>query len=220
MNFRYSISTLCAALLVGALSAAPPAHGAVNLVNNGSLNFSGGGPPTRWTFLVPTGESWVSFGNQPSPDAGAYLGIQFLDAFAPRFNARGITQTISGLEIGASYELSFYSMTNHAAGNPAARQDWRVSFGAATQTSQQTFFTGTGAWIQSTLAFTATGATQALSFVAEFLPGSYPEMLNIDGIVLTQTAPAVPEPASMALLAGGLLALGGRALIRRRRACA
>lgn len=216
MIIRPLLSTLAAALSAVALSQALPAQAAGNLVTNGSLNFSGGGPPTGWTFLVPAGEFWVSFENRPSPDGGSYLGIQFLDAFAPRFNARGITQTVGGLEVGASYALSFYSMTNHA-GSTAASQDWRVSFGSETQTGQQTFYTGTSAWIQSTLAFTATAATQALTFVAEFLPGSYPEMLNIDGIVLTQTAPAIPEPAPLALLTGGLLALGGRAVLRRRR---
>jgi hypothetical protein len=214
---RKSSRTACAwVLALGAMSATLPAQAVDNLVLNGSLNFTGSGPPTGWTFLNPAGEYWVSYGNQPSPDGGSYLGIQFLEAFAPRFNAQGFQQTIGGLQVGASYALSFYSMTNHASGSPTARQDWRVSFGADTQTSQQTFFTGTVNWIQSTLAFTAAAATQSLIFLAEYLPGSYPEMLNIDGIVLTQTTPAVPEPSRLATLAGGLAALGGWVAFRRR----
>jgi hypothetical protein len=39
-------------------------------------------------------------------------------------------------------------------------------------------------------------------------------MLNIDDIALTRTAGAVPEPASAALLLGGLLVVGAAA--RRR----
>jgi hypothetical protein len=131
-------------------------------------------------------------------------------------NVGGIAQTISGLEIGATYGLSFYSMTNHDSFDPNARQDWKVTFGDTTQTSKQTFFDGTGTWVQTTMTFTAAAASQALSFVAEYLPGSYPEMLNLDGIVLTKTAdaptvPTVPEPTTYALLIGGLVAIGWRA---------
>lgn len=214
MNTNRSISAVAAALVLGAASEALPAHAAVNLVANGSLNFSGPGAPTQWSFLNPTGEYWNSFGGQPSPDGGTYLGIQDLDSFAPRVNAGGITQTIGGLQVGATYGLSFYSLTNHDAFDANARQDWRVTFGAATQTGQQTHYIGDGVWVQSTLAFTATAAVQALTFAAEFLPGSVPEMLNLDGIVLTKVS-AVPEPSTCALLSGGLIAAGW--LVRRRR---
>ena len=131
-------------------------------------------------------------------------------------NAGGITQLISGLDVGATYTLTFYSMTNHDAFDAAARQDWVVSFGSDTQTGQQTHYTGTADWVQSSLVFTAHAAAQALTFAAEYLPGSFPEMLNLDGIVLTKTAAAVPEPSSGALFIGGLLAAG--AAVWRRRA--
>jgi hypothetical protein len=216
MKLNQSLSAFAAVLVVGAVSTALPANATGNLVANGSLDFSGAGAPTQWSFLNPAGEFWVSFDGQASPDGGSYLGIQDLDTFAPRFNVEGITQDIGGLDIGANYTLTFYSMTNHDAVDPAARQDWRVTFGTDTQTGQQTYFTGTGAWVQSTLAFTATSATQALTFVAEYLPGSYPEMLNLDGIVLTKTTSAVPEPSTYALLAGGLVAMGWAAARRRK----
>lgn len=214
MTLRRALWALCASLVTGAASAAPPPPAGVNLVANGSLDFSGPGAPSQWTFLNPAGEYWVSFDGAPSPDGGSYLGIQYLNAFYPRFNVGGFTQTVNGLEVGATYTLTFYSMTNHDAFDAAARQDWIVSFGSATQTGQQTHYTGTSDWVQSTLVFTAQAATQALTFVAEYLPGSYPEMLNIDGISLTKTAGPVPEPATGALLLGGLLAIGAKA--RRR----
>jgi len=202
MNFKRMLSAL---LVVGATGAA---QAAANLVANGSLDFGGPGAPSQWTFLNPAGESWNSFGGAASPDGGAYLGIQDLDSFFPRVNVGGFTQNVGGLEVGASYTLSFYSMTNHDAFDAAARQDWIVSFGTSTLTGQQTHYTGNSEWVQSTLVFTAQAATQALTFVAEYLPGSYPEMLNIDGIALTRTAGPVPEPSSGALLMGGLLAVG------------
>jgi len=208
------IHKLVLATLVAAVAAALPARAADNLVANGSLDFGGPGAPSQWTFLNPTGEFWTSFGGVASPDGGSYLGIQDLDSFFPRVNVGGFTQNVGGLQVGATYTLTFYSMTNHDAFDEAARQDWIVSFGNATLTGQQTHFTGYSDWVQSTLVFTAQATAQALTFVAEYLPGSYPEMLNIDGIALTKTAAPVPEPAQGALLLGGLLAIGADA--RRR----
>lgn len=197
----------CTALALAAL----PARAQVNLVTNGSFAYSNIGP-IGWTFLVPGGESWHSFGFTVSPEGGDYFGIQDLDDFTSRFNVGGITQTISGLQVGQRYALSFWSMSNHTTRDPDARQQWRVSFGGQTLLGEQTFASPTPVWVQNHLTFTASAATQALTFVAEFLPGSYPEILNIDGIVLT--AAAVPEPASPWLLGAGLLGIGG--VVRRR----
>jgi len=115
---------LYAALALAVLAAAPAArarlaNGTGNLVTNGSMNFAftNAGRPvvTGWTFLnlAGTAESWNSFAAQTSPDGGEYLGVQDLATFAPRINVGGITQTLAGLTIGAVYDLSFYSMSNH-----------------------------------------------------------------------------------------------------------
>ncbi|KQY85520.1 MULTISPECIES: hypothetical protein [Roseateles] len=189
------------------------AHAADSLVINGSMNFSGAGPPTGWAVLVPGGESWHSFENHPSPEGGAYFGIQDLDAFSPRFNAGGITQLVSGLEVGTSYQLSFFSMSNHTSLSPGAMQRWAVTFGTQTKAGQQTSASD-ATWVQSTMTFTATATVQALTFAAEFLPGSYPEILNLDGVTLS--AAAVPEVSIQHLLAAGLAGLGWLKLRRRR----
>ena len=208
---------------------------AANLVVNGSMDFvdasgnpaaqggdhSAGDPSaqlTGWTFLnnAATAEYWVSFQNQPSADGGSYLGVQDLDAFLPRINVQGITQTISGLTVGDTYELSFWSMSNHD--GHGFMQDWQVTFGGESATGEQTTpnadnFSGT--WVQSTMSFTASSTSQALTFVAQYLPGSVPEMLNLDGVVLTQkSVSTVPEPASWALLLAGF---GGVLAVARRR---
>ncbi len=204
----------------------------VNLVANGSMGFVDasnhplgpgqyrvGSDPntlTGWTFLNtdPSAEYFVSFQSEPSPEGGSYLGIQDLDSFAPRVNVVGITQQIGGLQVGATYELSLWSMSNHD--GSGFFQDWVVTFGGQERTSKQTTpkLDSTGTWVRSTMSFTATSATQALTFVAQYLPGSVPQVLNLDGVVLEEVSP-VPEPARWALLLGGLGIL--LAYSRRRR---
>ena len=220
--------SLYAALALAALAAAPAARAQLangtpgNLVTNGSMNFAfreGGRPVvTGWTFLNLAGnaESWNSFAAQTSPDGGEYLGVQDLATFAPRINVGGITQTLAGLTIGAVYDLTFYSMSNHDGGG---LQDWLVTFGGSSRTSlaTQPNADNTGNWVQSTMSFTATSATQALTFAAQYLPGSVPEILNLDGVILRQSTVAVspvPEPETYELLLAGL---GAVSFAQRRR---
>ncbi len=223
------------------LSGASPAFAQVanstpgNLVVNGSMDFvdASGNPSaqggnhaagdasaqlTGWAFLNTgaTAEYWVSFQGQASADGGSYLGVQDLDTFLPRVNVKGVTQTISGLTVGDTYSLSFWSMSNHD-GN-GFLQDWQVTFGGQSATGQQTTPNAdnlTGTWVQSSMSFTASSTSQALTFLAQYLPGSVPEMLNLDGVVLKDVSvSAVPEPSSWAML---LAALGGVLAVARLR---
>lgn len=198
-----------AALSALALGMLPMAEAAPNLVQNGSLNYSGG-TLTSWTRLDPTGESWNTFdpGN-PSPDGGSYFGIQDLDNYAPRHNAIGITQQIGGLVPGAGYTLSFYSNEEHT--NPNFLAQWKVTFGTQTAFSTPTNTT----WFEDVLHFTASNASQTLTFVATFLPGAVPQILNVDGIRLE--ASPVPLPAAAWVFAPALAGLVGVA--RRRAKC-
>lgn len=184
------------------LLAAHPAHAATsppNLVSNGSMNFVAG-KPADWTLLNPAGEFWNTFdpGNR-SVDGGSYFGIQDLDAFAPRQNARGLAQEIEGLVVGGRYTLRFESNEEHT--NPNFLAQWQVSFGGETQYSTLTDTT----WLTDVMHFTATSSTQTLQFVATYLPGALPQILNLDGVHLS--ADPVPLPASGWLLVPALYGL-------------
>ncbi|MCC7121920.1 MAG: hypothetical protein IT493_10230 [Gammaproteobacteria bacterium] len=95
-----------------------------------------------------------------STDGGSYFGIQDLDAFAPRQNARGLSQEIAGLVVGTRYALTFESNERHT--NPNFLAQWQVIFGGETQFSTLT----NTAWVTDVMHFTATNTTQTLQFVA------------------------------------------------------
>lgn len=172
-----------------------------DLVSNGSMSFVAG-QPADWVLLNPGGEFWNTFNSgNLSADGGSHFGIQDLDNFAPRQNARGLSQEIDGLVIGGRYTLSFESNEEHT--NPNFLAQWQVTFGDETQYSTLTDTT----WITDVMHFTATNTTQTLQFVATYLPGALPQILNLDGVHLT--ADPVPLPASGWLIVPALFGLLG-----------
>ncbi len=180
-----------------------------DLVSNGSMNFVAG-KPVDWVLLNPSGELWNTFDpSNLSLDGGSYFGIQDLDNFAPRQNARGLSQQIDGLAIGGHYTLTFESNEVHT--NPNFLAQWQVSFGSHTQGSTLTDTT----WVTDVMHFTAANTSQTLQFVATYLPGALPQILNLDGVHLTADAGPVPIPASGWLLLPALCGLFGVAKKRR-----
>lgn len=128
-----------------------------------------------------------------------------------------LSQLISGLTIGTSYLLTFDFALAQQTGYTGANYDnyWQVGFGNASQNSTKLTIPDNGfsGWKTATMAFTATSASEMLSFLARgTAPGAPPFML-LDNVALN--AAQVPEPATWTMLLGGLGLIGFMA--RRRR---
>jgi hypothetical protein len=144
-----------------------------------------------------------------SPAGGNYVAAD------GAFEVGAISQTINGLTVGDSYTLSFWWAGAQQDGftGPNTEQ-WDVSLGSQTQftavvDNASHGFTG---WHYQTFTYTATSASEVLSFLALGTPNGEPPFSLLDGVSLDPTA--VPEPGSMALMLGILGFMGGVAVFK------
>ena len=152
---------------------------------------------------------WGSNGfKDPSPAGGNFIGND------GAFEVDPVSQVIKGLTPGKTYDVSFYWAGAQQAGfNGATTEQWSVSLGRETHgtaiiDNPNHGFTG---WLHDTIAFTATDASETLSFLAHGTPDGVPPFALLDGVSMQ----AVPEPSSL-ILGGGLAAFGGVRLLRSR----
>lgn len=146
-----------------------------------------------------------------SPTGGNFLASNGV------YQAGPIQQIINGLVIGQSYLLSFdWAGAQQYNFSGVTTEGWQVSLGSQTFTTNMITnvshgFTG---WRTQTFTFTATAATEVLSFLAKGTPPSgAPPFSLLDNVSLV----AVPEPGTLWEMAIGALALVGVVMFRRRR---
>ena len=145
-----------------------------------------------------------------SPNGGYFLGGDGAYATA------AISQTISGLTVGAQYTLGFdwaQSQFTDAVGSTTS--GWNVTFGSDTATTgaQALASKGFAGWNTFSQIFTATNASETLSFLAIGTPSGLPPFALLDGVSLTEVT-SVPVPGALPLMASGLIGLIG---LRRRK---
>jgi hypothetical protein len=167
----------------------------------------------------------VNNGFTGSPDGGHFLG-------GDADYARGtVSQSVSGLTVGTQYTLAFdWAGSQFTDQTGQTTQWWNVNFGGnSVDTAHVTVpsqgFTG---WMHATMNFTATNASEVLSFLASASPfanggpAGLPPFVLLDGVSLnpTNATPTpTPEPSSLLLLGIGAVGLCV-ARLRRRRAAA
>lgn len=192
----------------------------------------------------------------PTPHGGAIPntspgGGNFIVADGAASYSVAIYQTLTGLTPGTVYAVSFYYAAGQQdtfSGNTT--EGWQVSLENSAQTSQvtangttiqdtptQANISGTStpglasggfqAWALETMDFTASSATQVLTFLSMGTPDGEPPADLLSDVSLAATtggsSSPVPEPASLATSAIGMAALVGLIWYRRlldRRAAA
>lgn len=126
-----------------------------------------------------------------------------------------LSQTVGGLTVGASYLLTFDYALGQQAGFDGANLNnyWKVGFGNTTVNAAMLSIDNGGfsGWKTASLTFTATSASEVLSFLAASnSPGAPPFML-LDNVSMQAS---VPEPSTLSLMLGGV---GLAAYLARRR---
>jgi hypothetical protein len=152
---------------------------------------------------------WPQF----SPDGGNFV---FSDA---DFMTAPISQTVGGLTVGDTYNLSFYqglaqdTELNVTHPGPVTAH-WQVTFGSDVQNSSGMSADGSiptiDLWAQEHMSFVASGTSEVLTFLA--VGTGEPPIAMLDGVHMD----AAPEPAGLLLTALGVALLAWKAIARRR----
>lgn len=146
------------------------------------------------------------------PHTTAFVG---LDGEQTNGVQASIGQTLNGLTIGATYNVSFdWGGTQLQSRTGDTTEFLQVSLGSDTQntstlSNSSEGFTG---WFSTSLQFVADNTSAFLNFLSVGTPTGLPPVAVLANVSVTQ---AVPEPSALFLFGSGLLGLG---LMARRRA--
>ena len=137
------------------------------------------------------------------------------------FQVGAVTQSISGLQIGKTYALSFYwAAAQQETFTGATTESWQVSLGttslvnpAQTTTAYSLPAKGFSGWMQQTFNYTAVATTETLSFLAQGTPSGQPPFVLLGNVSLD----LVPEFSNWMVFAGFGAVVTAFEVFRRRR---
>lgn len=149
-------------------------------------------------------------GYTDSPTGGNYIANDGAYIVAP------LNQTLTGLRVGNTYTVAFDWAAAQQTGfaGPTTEQ-WVVSLGTESHATAVWSNPDHGfrPWSHETMTFTATAASEVLSFLAVGTPEGRPPFSLLDGVSANGS---VPEAATWAMMIGGLGLVGGALRLRRR----
>lgn len=189
------------------LTCALSARAADDLVANGGFENSDynnlGTIPSNWTLNAPSdfGIILAAFGPGGSAHSGV-LDILFQQAGSLAYLSQDLATTA-----GTQYTVSFWLGSDGATPN-----QMQVTWGD--QTLLPTSTLPVLDWTQYSYTVTAQSDLTTLSFGGQYDPPNGAQYLDDVSVVAVQEVPAVPEPASYAMLLAGLGMLG---VVARRR---
>ena len=174
----------------------------------GSQSVSYGALVLQGTSLAGTSNGFPS----TSPTGGNFVGAD------GDFQVGAITQTVTGLTVGLQYAVSFYWGAAQQKGSgytAATTEQWKVTLGNELHQTSVINNPGQGftGWLSQTFTYTATSASEVLSFLAAGTPSGAPPFALLDGVSI---GIAVAEPASWMTLVAAVLSIIGVAHLKRR----
>jgi hypothetical protein len=202
-----------------------------SMYTNSRVLFGTNTPATDWT---STG-SWVLFCSGSgigcdnsategylappvplSPQGGNYMAF---DGDTASGFPGPFTQTIAGLTVGATYTLSFYMAgAEECCADTPTTEDLTATIGGLNFTTPtiSTPADGFSLWTLYTTSFIYDGTSNVLTFLADGGPEGAPPYALLDGVSLTSTTGATPEPATWLMIVAGFAGLGLAARARRK----
>jgi hypothetical protein len=143
-----------------------------------------------------------------SPDGGNYLALD------GAFEVGPLSQQLSGLTVGNSYDLTFYMAAGQQSGYEAPQgltEKFDVTLGGQTLSTPVITYANRGFvdWSLVKLTFTADSVNPILSFLSVGTPDGQPPFALLDGVSLE----SVPEPSTCLV---GTMLFGALALRRNR----
>ena len=188
------------------------------------------GPGYMTVFASGTATTGVPNGGQPltlwgpgngaanglpasSPDGGNFIATDATYGYNNADVTPLLSQTVNGLTVGDQYSVSFYyagaEWYDYSSPHNLTNA-WRVSLGAETKQTPILSYASHGfsGWQQATMTFTASSASEVLSFLATDAPSGVPPIALLDGVSMTDVTPT-PLPAALFFVAPALAGVFG-----------